>query len=420
VDPKRDQALTWSAVGVVIIVIGVYHAALSAYFFDDDFQWLVASSQFHLGSLVSVADRQHFYRPVIEAYFGLAAPLFGGSPFLFHLVNVVLHAANAVLLLMLAFAVSNDPAYAFLAALFFTVQPADVDAIGWVSSLAEPLSALFGCLSLLAFIYYRRGHKPVAFAVSGWAFTAALLTHESSVVFFPLLVAAAWLVRDEHGRSWRPFAMYGAVLTAYLAVDLPINARNYVVVEGHYAGGAHAIVNALAYITALYVGHQNTLNDIAVATVLAGLFVSGTSRIRFAVVWLLLTLAPFVFFRWAPATRYVYLPAMGLSLLIADGALALFRAVNASTSRVRLVFAAAVVSILAVRFTMFAVANVNSFAARTDSYRQFVTEFRRSHGSLPHHALVEIDSRESARRAFLEAAVRWAYHDPSIVVAGAR
>ena len=87
---------------LVAVPFLVYRVAVSAYFFEDDFQWLAGTLTYHPASVFDLADRTHFYRPVIELYFWAATPLFAGSPVLFHLANVALHAVNTVLLFLLA------------------------------------------------------------------------------------------------------------------------------------------------------------------------------------------------------------------------------------------------------------------------------------------------------------------------------
>ncbi len=118
---RRHRVL--ASVIVVAAAVVVYRAAISAYFFDDDSQWLVGAWAFQPMHLLDFAHLNHFYRPVIDLYFATATPLFGGSPTLFHLANIGFHAANGLLLLALARAMSGSTAYAFLTALFFVVQP---------------------------------------------------------------------------------------------------------------------------------------------------------------------------------------------------------------------------------------------------------------------------------------------------------
>src|SRR4029077_1732477 len=74
---KADAA---AALLIVAAVAVVYRGAASAYFCDDDFQWLVGTWAFHPAQLLDFANLRHFYRPVIDVYFAAATPLFSGSP----------------------------------------------------------------------------------------------------------------------------------------------------------------------------------------------------------------------------------------------------------------------------------------------------------------------------------------------------
>src|SRR4051812_21149656 len=252
---------------LAISVVIVYHNALRAYFFDDDFQWLVTSWSFHPSQLVAFASMSHFYRPVIDVYFAVMTPLLGGSPVLFHAASIALHIATVLVVFAVASRIGGR-LYGFVAALFFAVQPSDIDAVAWVGALAETVGALFGCLSVLWFLRWRDTAAQRYRALSVTAFVLALLTHESSVVFFPVIVLADWLICDrpiwrvrkdppyttEGGANLsglRAFVPYAAVLAAYLALDLWINSRNYVVSQGYYTFGFHLVTNALDYILGL-------------------------------------------------------------------------------------------------------------------------------------------------------------------------
>src|ERR1051325_5647068 len=266
---------------LAISVVIVYHNALRAYFFDDDFQWLVTSWSFHPSQLVAFASMSHFYRPVIDVYFAVMTPLLGGSPVLFHAASIALHVGVVLVVFALASRIygpaqagpgestwglpSGGPSlYGFVAALFFAVQPSDIDAVAWVGALAETIGALFGCLSLLWFLRWRDGGGRRNRVLSVAAFVLALLTHESSVGFFPVLVLADWLRRDVKprptGRVGRRFTRrhiflpYAIPLALYLALDLWINSRNYVVSQGYYTFGFHIVTNARTYIVGLQVG----------------------------------------------------------------------------------------------------------------------------------------------------------------------
>ena len=408
---------------LVIAVVIVYHNALAAYFFDDDFQWLVTSWSFHPGQLVAFSSMSHFYRPVIDIYFAAMTPLLGGSPVLFHAASIALHAANVLIVFALASRIGRSPLFGFVTALFFAVQPSDIDAVAWVGALAEAIGALFGCLSLLWFLRWRDSGQSRWRMLSVLAFVLALLTHESSVVFLAVLFLADWLIwrvqkdppyttessADLSGS--RIFAPYVLLTTIYLALDLWINSRNYVVSEGHYTIGFHIVTNALNYIDALYVGRRDWLNYAVIAFGVVVLLVRGNARVRFATCWMLMALAPFLSFNWGNTSRYLYQPAIGFSLLLAEGVMQLDR------PRYRPILALLVAAV-AIRFAVFANANVRDFAQRTQVYPQYLARFRQIHGDIPSHSVVEPDPEFATKHPyqFANAAVQWEYKDPTISI----
>ena len=407
------------AVAAVVLVSAaaiVYHNALSASFFDDDFQWLVGSWSFHPSQLVAFGTLSHFYRPVIDLYFAAATPLFHGSPVLFHLASIVLHAANALVIFALARTIARSNLFGFLTALFFVVQPSDIDAIAWVGALAEAIGAFFGCLSLLFFLLeggsflVRRSSeseggrtrrsgdgRPRWRELSVLAFLLALLTHESSVVFLPVLALAdwafVWRVRKDppSANIVLTYAPYVVLTLMYLAVDLVVNSRNYIVSQGHYTIGLHVVQNALDYIDALYVGRRDALNYTVIALGGALLLVRGSRRVKFATGW----------------------------MLLAEAVMYLDRVMRPKVpSPARAAILTMLVAGIAVRFALFAMGNVKDFADRTQVYPEYLARFREIHGEVASHAVVPPDPRLDVKLPyqFVNAAVQWEYRDPTIQV----
>ena len=408
-------------VALAVLAVVTYHRALSAYFFDDDLQWLVGAWSFAPSNLWALGRMEHFYRPVIELYFAVATPVFGGSPVLFHAASIGMHVANGLVLFACLHRLTRDVWYAWLASLFFVVQPGGIDAVAWVGALGEPLGVLFGCSSLLSYLRWRESGRRLDRWLSWAAFAAALLTHESSVVFLPLLLLIDW-VRHVHVTAWdrvKAVAPYAVTTAAYLVIDLYINSRNYLVREGHYAAGSHMASNALRYIESMYVGRFDLLNDVLVVSVLAALLMAGTRRTRLAVLWMLLALMPFLPFTWANTSRYMYQPAIGLSMLLADGVLVLDRVLRARTSvGVRALVVTTVAGLLVARSLLFAMHNVEQFTARTDIYRRQAARIVETHGTLSSHSVVPADTELKATLAypFANALVSWVYRDPTITL----
>ncbi len=420
---------TLAIVGVLAAVGVVYWQAMSGYFFEDDFQWLAGTLTYDPASVLSLTGRTHFYRPVIELYFWFATPLFGGSAPLFHLANVLLHAVNGFLLFAVARQIAQDDRFGFSAALFFVVMPGYVEAVAWVGALAEPIAAFFGCSSLSGLLAYRRTHKPYWLVLAVVAFLLALLTHESSAVFLPILVLADWAADRTRrlvprtGPEWRDaLVVYGPfvlVLGLYLLPDLSINQQSYIVTEGYYRFGPHMIRNALDYIVSLYVGKKVLASYIAIVLCLAWVVVRGNRRVRFAIAWMLLAMMPFLPFTWGNASRYLYLPAMGFGMLLAEAVEWVDRTLAGRLPRVwRLAIVGFLIAGLSIRYSVFASEGVTNFSARTEAYRQYGQKVRDEHPQLAPYSTVFIDPRDETvlKHRYLEGLIRWEYRDPTIQV----
>src|SRR5688500_5069190 len=154
------------ALAVAAAIAAVYWKAVGAYFYEDDFQWLMSTFTFQPWHIFDIGAYSHFYRPVIELYFWAAAPLFDGSPALLHAANIALHAANALLLFLFVREATNSERHGFLAALFFVGLPGYIEAIAWIGALAEPIGAVFGCLALWGFLRFTNSGREGRRAIS--------------------------------------------------------------------------------------------------------------------------------------------------------------------------------------------------------------------------------------------------------------
>ena len=419
----RRQGL--AAAALVGIALALYLPATSAWFFQDDLQWLAGTLTFEPRSLLDLNAHQHFYRPVISMYFWAATPLFGGSPVLFHWANNLLHAANGLLVLLLAGRLGLKPFFSFFAAVIFVSIPAHIEATAWVSALAEPVTTFFGIISVYAWLRVAPAASGAWKVLSVAAFCLALMTHESAVVLLPLLMLADWaFVQTPESTGWRGwpgraacFTPHIAALGIYLLADLWVNSRSYLVEEGHYRLGLHAIPNTFAYVVTLYAGEQNLQSFIMVGVVLAALLVKGTPRVIFATAWLLLSILPFSFFTWSNTSRYAYMPAVGMGLLMAEGlAWIEARMRGRLPDTVRLGLTGVLALFLSVRFMLFAAENISHFREGTERYRQFAVAIREQHEAPPAAGVVWVDARtvEALHFRYLEALVQWEFKDPTL------
>lgn len=147
-----------------------------------------------------------YYRPFAFILWKLLRALSGRfDPFVFHLLQVVLHLINSGLLYLLArpifrLAHQAEPsdraegkrffgpdAAALLAALCFAWYPPSYQTVTWVISPQLP-AMMFVFAAAITYITGRRQHKPGLFWLSLLLLALALPFHENAVLFGPILI----------------------------------------------------------------------------------------------------------------------------------------------------------------------------------------------------------------------------------------
>lgn len=140
-----------------------------------------------------------YYRPLVTLTYVLDRAIDGRRPFVYHLTNLLLHAAAVLALLFAARSFGASDAEAAWAAALFAVHPVHLESVAWISGRTDTLCAAF-LLSALA----ARGR-------SSWALGAAALLAKEQAIVWPVLAA----LRDRRW-VWRErapeLAIVGAVL----------------------------------------------------------------------------------------------------------------------------------------------------------------------------------------------------------------
>ena len=113
------------------------------------------------GSVKWAFDTQSMshWQPLTWLSYMLDAELFSKGPGVlmpgaFHLVNVALHMASAILLYLVLKAMTRAEWASALVAALFAVHPLHVESVAWISERKDVLSALFWMLTLGAYVWY--------------------------------------------------------------------------------------------------------------------------------------------------------------------------------------------------------------------------------------------------------------------------
>jgi Flp pilus assembly protein TadD len=122
--------------------------------------------------------------------------LYGKDPGGHHMTNVLIHAANAVVLFLLLLYMTGFLGRSAIVAFLFALHPAHVESVAWIAERKDILCAFFCFAALLGFAWYVR--KP-SWQRMMWvvcAFACALMSKPMAVTLpFALLLLDIWPLR---------------------------------------------------------------------------------------------------------------------------------------------------------------------------------------------------------------------------------
>lgn len=196
---------------------------LTAWFQEDDFDLLYGVASGGPFGRWTFAPTG-FFRPLVSLTLWAQHALWGLNPTPFRVFNDLVHAGVATTLVFLVYEVLRDrippdnARYAGLVAgLLFLVSPSHVEAVNWIAARTDLLSALFGLLSLWAFVRFTRVGAKRWLAASLIFFACGILCKES-VLLVPVLCATYWALFRGRGNSRTATFAYVGVTLAYVAL----------------------------------------------------------------------------------------------------------------------------------------------------------------------------------------------------------
>ncbi len=184
---------TWLVVILVVAAVVAVYARTGGFGFvvyDDD-EYVYANPLVRNGVTAAAVGRALTevraanWHPVTWVSHMLDVSLFGIDPGWHHLVNMALHAANAVLVFLLLRAAGPLPCAA-LTAFAFAVHPLHVESVAWISERKDLLSALFGLLAVAAYCRGAGRGREAGAAGLGWYLLS--LSSKPMLVTLPLLL----------------------------------------------------------------------------------------------------------------------------------------------------------------------------------------------------------------------------------------
>ena len=158
--------------------------------------------------------RQSQYFPLVFTTFRLEYALWGLAPLGYHIVNLLLHCTNVLLVWTVLRRLM--PSGAWLAAAVFALHPVQVESVAWVTELKNTESTLFYLLAVLAWMNFLRPDTRRRWLFYGLAMLSHILALSAKTTACTLpaaLLLILWIRREPIG--WKrivqvaPFVVVG-------------------------------------------------------------------------------------------------------------------------------------------------------------------------------------------------------------------
>jgi Flp pilus assembly protein TadD len=367
----RRREILWQCVAAASVAFVVHVPALFAQFVYDDMAQVLENRWIrdlrHLGAIFSGSvwsfnngsAASNYYRPAMHTIYAFEFQLFGLRPWGFHLVNVLLHAAVSALVVLVAARLVADlgkereaPGFlspALAAGLLFATHPIHTEAVVWVAALPELSFVLFGLLAFLAFVRSEGAWTPWGWLSVGLFFVSTLCKETALVLpaflglhallrrqlplgaifrrLIPFGIAAAisLVLRFQALSGFAPEIRWGELTSFQVVLNATVLFAKYLwklvlPVELNAFHVLHPVLSAF---------EPRALAGALVAAGFVALCVLAWRRsalVFFSLQTILLPLLPVLNIRFvgenAFAERYLYLPSLGFTILLA---LLLFR-----------------------------------------------------------------------------------------------
>jgi len=190
-----------------------------------------------------------FFRPLNMAFIMARGALFGDAPLPYVIANIILHLVNTTLVFLIARRVFKRTLAAAAAGFLFLFAFSHYEAITWVSSSVTLFVTLFMLISIYGHVRFREKGGIGWLIMTVVGFIAAFLTKETAVSLpFILLACDLILVKKEKRCKafFYPYAIYGVLLAAYLAIQTGW-AMRFMGTDSIYKAGWHVLTNAADY-----------------------------------------------------------------------------------------------------------------------------------------------------------------------------
>lgn len=169
--------------------------------------------------------KESLYRPLSVAMFAVEYSIARGNATVGHIVNVLLYAATACVLLLVLLALLKDynQLLPFAITLLYIAHPLHTEVVANIKSRDELLCFFFSILSIWHMLAYLDKQKTSSLVYCSFSFFLALISKENALTFVAVAPLSVYFFTKATGKQvWQIAGIYLMIAVAYLALRIAI------------------------------------------------------------------------------------------------------------------------------------------------------------------------------------------------------
>lgn len=336
----------WWMLGLLLVMFPIVYGQLfkASFISWDDADVLLKNKDVHTFNIKAFFTKHYVgnYAPITMIGFAIDWLLFHGSSFWQHAVNVFFHFINALLVLVFAYKLLNNKWLAFLVCIVFSFHPTQIETVAWVAAKNNLMYAFFFLLGLICYVNYQQTKAGKFYWFALVLFILSVLSKPSAISFPLCLIAIDYFLNQR--LIWKdlinklPFFLlalvFGLVTIYSRTEDKFINESHAFAIYERVGFAGYAVIQYFikflfpVNLSVIYPYPQDKLLTVVVGYfvwVFIGMIVYLALRrekknlmfaLSFFIINLLLVLQFIPFGEVLTADRYMYLPIIGLTLVL--------------------------------------------------------------------------------------------------------
>ena len=283
------------------------------------------------------------YHPLTLLFYSVEYLFFQTSPAGYHLVSIILHMINCLLVCWLIYKLSRNGLVSLLAGLLFAIHPLRVESVAWIADQKDLLCALFFFAAIIFYLIFQEKKSYRYYLFSLGAFVLSVLAKSSVIILTPLLFLIDWF----RGRAFDRDALFEKIpylimslifgiiaIIARQSYEYQLHEISFTLLETIFINIHRLVFYYLARIFAPvnlallkpYISGSIKIPVPAIIILISIISVvlfslKYTKKIFFGSAFFLITLAPvlFVVVLGYSADRFTYISSIGVLYILAEG-----------------------------------------------------------------------------------------------------